>query len=557
MTDAGDRLLVALSGHEPVRLTLMVATALAATAAGLLLPKALAAAVDSAVAGRLSGPDTLWLVTVGMAEIVATIAGGLLSVSLTSRTTARVRRRLATRLLALGHRSQFADGDAVSRLIGDAGNAGAVATLVVQLITSGLLSAGAIVLLATLDPLLAAVFLLSVPLAVLLGRSHLRATADDALRYREVSGELAARLLDAAAGLRTISAAGIAEQETQRVLRPLPGLGIAGRGIWRTQSRMVWRAGLLLPAVELAVLVAAGIGLMHGRLSVGQLLAALAYVALGMAVVAQIPVLTTLSGARGSATRLTQVLNASNVALLPLDVMNVALLTLDSGGGATLELRGVGVGPLDEIDLTVPGGAFVAVVGPSGAGKSVLAGVLGGLVAPERGSALLDGVALDQLPPGQLRATVAYAFERPALIGRTVADAIGYGVRASDTRIELAARAAKVHELVVRLPRGYHTALSATPLSGGEAQRVGLARAMVRQPRVLILDDATSSLDTVTEAQVLAAIPPDATKVVISYRAATAARADLVVWLDGGRVRGIAPHALLLAEPGYRQVFGS
>jgi ATP-binding cassette subfamily B protein len=565
MTDSGDRLLVTLARRDPVRLPLMALTALAATTVGLLLPGALAAAVDSAVAGRLSGPDILRLVVIGVAEIVANIVGGLLAVTVTSRTTARLRRALATHLLALGTRSGFADGDAISRLIGDAGNAGAIAALAVQLVTSALLSGGAIVLLAVLDPWLAVVFLLSVPLAALLARGHLRATADDALRYREVSGELAARLLDAVAGLRTIAAAGIAEQETQRVLRPLPGLGIAGRGIWRTQARMVWRAELLLPAVELAVLVTAGFGLMNGRLSVGEVLAALGYVALGMAVVGQIPVLSTLSSARGSAARIAEVLatpaRPGRIPDSPRENPRLAPGKSPTRPGA-LRLVGVGVGraeapALAEVELTVPGGAFVAVVGRSGAGKSVLVGVLGGLITPDRGVALLDDVPLPELVPSELRAAVAYAFERPALIGATVADAIGYGTTAADSEIEQACRAARVHDLLVRLPDGYRTALAATPLSGGEAQRVGLARALVRRPRVLILDDATASLDTVTEAQVLASVPPDCTRVVVSHRASVAAGADLVVWLDGGRVRAVAPHDVLWADPGYRGVFQS
>jgi ATP-binding cassette subfamily B protein len=115
-----------------------------------------------------------------------------------------------------------------------------------------------------------------------------------------------------------------------------------------------------------------------------------------------------------------------------------------------------------------------------------------------------------------------------------------------------------VDDVVVRLPDGYCTPLAETPLSGGEAQRLGLARAIVHNPRVLIFDDATASLDTITEAaveQAMATALPGRTRIVVTHRASTAARADLVVWLENGRIRAMAPHAALWREQGYRAVF--
>jgi ATP-binding cassette subfamily B protein len=576
MVRSGDRLLLSVAGLDRVRLPLIALAALLATAAGLLLPEALAAAVDAAIGGRFSWPLTTWLIVLGTVGIAGDVVGGVLAITVTSNATAWLRRRVASHLLALGPRSGFQEGDAISRITGDSSRAGGIAAMAVQLASAVLVSIGAVVALALLDPWLAVVFVASVPLAVLLARSHLRLTADDTLRYQRVSGELAARLLDAVAGLRTITASGIADAETERVLRPLPGLGIAGRGMWRTQARMVWRAALLLPAVELVVLVAAGYGLMGGRLSVGDVLAALGYVALGMTMVTQIPLLTTLSMARSCAVRIVEVLDTP-VASPGCEPVLV--------GPGRLELHGVGLdGVFSDLDLTVPPGSSVAVVGRSGSGKSVLVGLLGGLLTPDRGVALLDGVPLHLLRPEQLRAAVAYAFERPALLGESIGDAVGYGALESRecvvpsgghyavTRVcagvdagpvgaeavRAACHAARVHDVLVRLPDGYRTPLADTPLSGGEAQRVGLARALVRRPRVLILDDATSSLDTVTEAEVEHAIDdacPGATRILVTHRAATAARAERVVWLDGGRVRAFAPHEVLWREPQYRREF--
>jgi ATP-binding cassette subfamily B protein len=123
-----------------------------------------------------------------------------------------------------------------------------------------------------------------------------------------------------------------------------------------------------------------------------------------------------------------------------------------------------------------------------------------------------------------------------------------------EERVRAAARAARIDTVIERLPDGYDTRLAGTPLSGGEIQRLGLARAL-GAGRVLVLDDATSSLDTVTEHEVGRALLDAAdrrTRLVVTHRAGTAARADLVAWLDHGRVRGYAAHRELWAEPEYR-----
>ncbi|MFD8493861.1 ABC transporter ATP-binding protein [Amycolatopsis sp. NPDC059657] len=550
MTGPGDRLLAEVAWLDRTRLFLIVLASLVATAAGLLLPGALAAAVDAAVSGRPSWPEVLWLLTLGAAEILADVIGGIWSIRVTSSATAWLRRKLTDRLFALGTRSPFAEGDAISRLTSDCTGAGAIAAIVIQLCTAVLISGGAVTLLALLDWRLAVVFLGSIPFALLLARTHLKHTADDVLTYQQVSGEIAARLLDAVGGLRTIAAAGIADREAERVLRPLPELSGAGRGMWRTQARMVWRSSLLIPAVEICALAAAGFGVLQGRLTIGDVLATLGYVALGMAMITRIPLLTTLARARSCGERLAEVLDSP--------VPEPGTKRPRNGQG-TVELRQVTVaGALEELDLTVLGGTYLAVVGRSGSGKSVLVEVLGGLRPPDHGQVLLDGVALSQLRTEELRAVVGYAFERPALLGATVAEAVGYGSWAGDGAVEDACRRAQVHDVVVRLPLGYHTPLTETPLSGGEAQRLGLARAIVHNPKILILDDATASLDTVTEAAVEQAIEsalPGRTRIVVTHRATTAARADLVAWLEDGRVRAVAPHRTLMREPGYRAVF--
>ncbi|WP_394621912.1 ABC transporter ATP-binding protein [Lentzea sp. JNUCC 0626] len=534
MTKPGDQLLFSTVKRD-YRPWLLLVNAAVATTGGLLLPAALAGAVDMALSGTFVLATIVFLLVLAGVEIFADAIGIVLAASITARATAWLRRRLSQHLLTLGHPAPFAAGDAVSRVTGDCGNAGTIATTVIGLLVTVVSSVGSVIALALLDWRLAAVFLISAPLAALLVRTHMRLTADDVLAYQEISGEVSARLLDSVSGLRTIASAGIADREAGRVLEPLPRLAAAGAGMWRTQAKMMWRAGLLLPAVEVAVLAAAGFGVMQGRLSTGDVLAALGYAALGMGIVGQMTQLTVLERTRASAGRIAEVLDTAP-----------PKRPRARRASGVIELRDVSVdGALHGVNLMIPAGTFVAVVGSSGAGKSTLAAVLGGLSAVDSG----EVSGLD---------SVGYAFERPALLGTTVGRSIGYGTDADEVQVRDAAVAAQVHDVLIRLPQGYETPMADAPLSGGEAQRIGLARAIVRDPDVLVLDDATASLDTVTEAKVdkaLVTALPGRTRIVVTHRPATASRADFVVWLEKGRIRGTGSHRALWHNEDYRAVF--
>ena len=234
---------------------------------------------------------------------------------------------------------------------------------------------------------------------------------------------------------------------------------------------------------------------------------------------------------------------------------------LPASGCGQLEFRHVTVtgtdGPvIENLDLTVPGGVELAVVGAAGSGKSVLAALAGRLVDPDAGTVSLDGVPLPQLSHEALRGAVGYAFERPAPLGETVRETVGLG--ADPERVEYAAKAAAADGFIRKLPDGYETPLDHAPFSGGETQRLGLARALARAGdrfRVIVLDDATAALDTITEARVGAAMESATagrTRIVVAHRPAAAARADLVAWLQNGTLRALAPHHELWSEPEYR-----
>ncbi|WP_308123366.1 ABC transporter ATP-binding protein [Modestobacter marinus] len=235
--------------------------------------------------------------------------------------------------------------------------------------------------------------------------------------------------------------------------------------------------------------------------------------------------------------------------------------------GAALGLRDVGFGydgvttpTLHGVTFDVAAGRTLAVVGPTGAGKSTLAGLLVRLVDPRTGEVLLDGVDLRTLREGEVSSEVAFVAQSTFLFDDTVRDNVTLGAPYDDEQVHEALRIAAAEDFVARLPEGLDTRVGerGASLSGGQRQRLALARAVVRRPRLLVLDDATSAVDPAVEARILDALRTadrPVTVVVVAYRQATIELADEVVWLEGGRLVDRGSHAELLARvPGYAEL---
>jgi ATP-binding cassette subfamily B protein len=551
-----DRLLLRAVGRGGVSVVLLGFSALALAVLELAFPAVLGRALDAAL-GRASGAWLAWLGALALLLLAVDALDALALGATAARSTAWTRRLLVGHVLSRGARAagSIPAGDLASRLVGNASDVGRVSADVVRTATTLLTAAGAAVALGLIDMWLCVAFLAVAPLLLLILRAFTREASGAASAYFEVQGRIASRLAEALAGARTIAAAGTVNREVSRILAPLPELQRHGYAVWRAHTRINWQEALLVPLLEIVVLAVAGLRLSGGHITPGQMLAAAEYVAMAAGVGAAVGAVSRLARSRAAARRISS--------LGEQEPMTYGTLDLPEGTG-TLEFRGVGVVAegrrlLDGVDLVLPAGALVAVVGPSGSGKSLLAALPGRLVDPDEGEVVLDGVSLRQLTRETIRRSVTYGMERPALVGETVADAIAFGAsRPPQAVIEEAARAARAHEFIARLPGGYTTKLTDAPMSGGEWQRIGLARAFAHPGRVLVLDDVAASLDTVTErsiSRVLTEALAGRTRLVVAHRVSTAAASDLVVWLDRGRIRGVGPHSVLWEEPGYRAVF--
>ncbi|MFJ2744914.1 ATP-binding cassette domain-containing protein [Streptomyces sp. NPDC087440] len=555
------RLLLTAARHPrtltPTTTLLLTSTLSAASA--LTLPAAVGRTLDLLLARDAAAPRWLALCALLVAVgVLAEAAEALCSGTAQARATAWLRHHTLTGLLAAAPRdaARFPPGDTATRLSANATEAGAAPGAAAALAASLIAPVGGLTALALIDPWCALAFAAGLPLLLLLLRAFAAGSSDSVARYQRVQATLAARLAEALTGARSIAAGGTLARDRARVLAPLPELGVQGRRMWQVHGRAVARSNILLPLLITAVTAVAGLGVVSGRLTVGELLAISRYAALAAGIGAVATFLGTLIRSRTAAARL--------CALLALPALPSGTRPLPPDGPGTLELHEVGVAQDDTplltgVTLTLPGGTTTAVVGRSGSGKSTLAAVAGGLCAPTSGTVRLDGVPLPDVERHDLRRAIGYAFERPALFGETLGEALASGARrATPTEVRAAARAAGADDFVRLLPDGYDTPPAAAPLSGGEHQRLGLARAFAHAGRLLVLDDATSSLDTATERRIEEALSRDvgpATRLVVAHRLSSAARADRVVWLEAGRVRGVGPHEDLWAQPAYRRVF--
>jgi subfamily B ATP-binding cassette protein MsbA len=215
---------------------------------------------------------------------------------------------------------------------------------------------------------------------------------------------------------------------------------------------------------------------------------------------------------------------------------------------------------LRDVRLEVPRGEVVAIVGPSGAGKSTLVDLLPRFIEPTRGAVRIDDVPINQFSRRSLRRAMGIVSQQTVLFNTTVRNNIAYGDQAgsSDAEVEAAARAANAHVFIERLPQGYETILGerGARLSGGERQRIAIARAILRDPPILILDEATSALDSESERliqQAVLRLLERRTVLVIAHRLSTVARADRIVVLQAGEVVETGRHADLVTAGGLYQ----
>ncbi len=237
---------------------------------------------------------------------------------------------------------------------------------------------------------------------------------------------------------------------------------------------------------------------------------------------------------------------AGAVSVLPAGPLSVELEDVSFSYGGTEVLSGV--------SFQVDPGETVALVGSTGSGKSTLTNLIVRLDEPDSGTVRVGGIPIDQLDPDDLRTSLSVAFQESFLFASTISHNVSLGRPIPDADLDEALERARARRFVARLPQKESTVVGerGVTLSGGQRQRVALARALAGKPRVLLLDDATSAVDPVIEAEILGGLRDgDTTMIVVAHRLSTIMLADRVVHLEDGQIRGQGSHQDLLADPEY------
>ncbi len=295
----------------PGRSAVATVAAIGTGAAALLQPGAIGRVIDAISRGVPAGRSLAWLAGVIVLAIVSGAVGTFATGTYAATSVLFLRRRLITHIIGLGPstRPTVSAGDLTSRLTLDTTTPAAILPTAVGVAVSSAVAIGALVAMSIIDWRLTVTFLVAVPMVMLIVRRFVVDVGNLTGHYRKLQSEIATRLLDAHAGIRTIQVSGTQAREVARVTAPLPQLAGVGRDLWTSQRRVSWQTTLLLSTVEVLVLAVAGIGLSEGRLQPGQLVAAAGYVALAMAGFDSLDAATGLVQARVGVSRVNEVLS--------------------------------------------------------------------------------------------------------------------------------------------------------------------------------------------------------------------------------------------------------
>jgi ATP-binding cassette subfamily B protein len=428
-------------------------------------------------------------------------------------------------------------------------------------IGSSLLLVGTVVLILLIDPWLALIAFVSLGAIVAVNMNGAWRMFSAFREVQTLRGDVSSIAHESFDGALTIKALGRIDLEKDRFEQASERL--RDRLIHVLQMMATYRVGVegLLSAVTVIMLVAGAIRVSDGAATAGDIIT-IAYLLSLLFIPIRIIgfVLWSIASSRAGWERVQSVYDVTDLVAYG----DAQPETEDSGalvsGDAVSFSYDDGDTVIEDLNLAIQPGRVVAIVGPTASGKSTLTALMARLWDPKAGAITIDGRDLRSFARSALPGEVAFVSQESFLFDDTVTGNIAFGVIADEKEVKTAAQLAGAHEFILELPDGYDTTLGerGTSLSGGQRQRIALARALVRKPRLLILDDATSAVDPSVEARILERLRESempSTIVIVAYRTSSITLADEVVFIDEGKIVAHGTHRDLSREvPGYARI---
>ena len=415
----------------------------------------------------------------------------------------------------------------------------------------------------TLSLPLGAIVILSIPLVLWLASNFSSKALNVSLKVKEAEASMTTEVEEQLGGIRVVKAFGNEEYASTKVESAVSNIYDTSLDYLKLRTRFIPMFELIPMVITLAVLLLGGYLSINELISLGEFIAFTQYVFLLLW-----PLRITawfLSEIPSSVSAGTRILELLDEVPLITDNESTKTLPTDGDGSITFDQVNFKYGKekiFDNLSFTIDGKKTVAIVGATGSGKSTLAYLLPRLYEIESGSIEIDGININDLKLNELRSNVSLAFEESFLFSNSARENISLGLdNATQEEVEKAALTARAHDFISLLPESYETKVGERGygLSGGQRQRIALARAILRKPRVLILDDALSAVDASTEEEIrneLQAVMKNMTTLIITNRAPTIELCDEVVFIENGSVKAQGTHTELIDNiESYKSLF--